>query len=233
MFLVNFENPIVIFDTETGGINDSEVIEWNIPTLNKFNFYKAGDRVTGVVKSAANPVLEIGAIMYNPKNFKEVSRFHEYLGPEKQQSFEEYIDSCTRLALEKNTLINKLHLLKNARPGSEVILDFIQWATSTSKYFIPAGKNIDFDIRMLQSSCARFSIHRGLSYKNMSYPLELMGYAIYYFSLPDTPIIPNYELSTICNALGIDNRRAHEAMYDVQMTAECFKIIFKRLSGNN
>lgn len=232
MFLVNFENPIVIFDTETGGINSTEVIEWGIPTLQKFNFYKKGQKVEGIIKEVANPVLEIAAIKYNPKNFQKIDSFHFYLGPEKNQSFEEYLESCNPEALKINKLENNLDLIKKAKPGSEVIVDFINWATGNHRYFLPCGKNIDFDIKMIQASCNRFHIRDGLSYKNMGYPLELMSYAMYYFNLPDTPIIPNYELSTICKALGIDSSRAHEAMFDVEMTAECFKVIFKKFSGN-
>lgn len=232
MFLVNFENPIVIFDTETGGINHSDVIEWDFPTLERFNFYKPGQEVRGIIKEAANPILEIAAIKYNPKNFNKIDSFHSYLGPEHNQTFEEYLATCNPEALRINKLGDNLDLIRNARPGSEVLVDFIKWAVGNHKYFIPCGKNIDFDIKMVQSACTKFCISNGLNYRNMGYPLELMSYAIYYFNLPDTPIIPNYELSTICAALGIDSSRAHEAMFDVEMTAECFKVIFKKFSGN-
>lgn len=229
-FIINFDYPLVVFDTETGGLNSYDHIDLNCTSKGLPEFYKAGQEVTGRVIRSMTPILEIGAVKYDPKTFKELSTFHSYLGPEPHQEFNDYIESCDKKALQINGLINKLDLLKVARPGSEVIVNFLTWARGDHGSFIPAGQNVKFDIDMLSGWSNKFGITTGLDYRSMGYPEDLRYYSRFYFSLPETPTVPNYKLTTIAAALGINTDNAHEALPDVRMTAECLKIIYKRLA---
>jgi DNA polymerase III epsilon subunit-like protein len=229
-FIINFDHPLVVFDTETGGLQSYDQVDFNFLGSGLPEFYSVGQELTGRVVKPMTPILEIGAIKYDPKTFEEISTFHSYLGKEEHQTFDEYLNSCDKKALEINKLSTKIDLLASAKPGSLVITEFIEWAKGNHGQFIPAGQNVKFDIDMLQGWAKKFGISSALDYRTIGYPEDLRYYSRFYFSLPQTPTIPNYKLSTIASALGLNTDNAHEALPDVRMTAECLKIIYKRLA---
>lgn len=217
-----FSEQIIIFDTETGGLNPENEIEWDV-TRNLI----PGDKIEGVMKTAYAPILEIGAIKLNQFNLEELDYFYSLCGPEEGKNIEDLLELCTPAALEVNKINNRLDELSKAPPLSLVLRNFIDWARKDTKKYIPGGQNVRFDIDMINASCRRL----GIDYQIYTQPLELRDFSQFYFALPDTPIVANYKLSTIAEALGISTKNAHHALVDVRIEAECFRQIFKRLSA--
>lgn len=216
----NFSYPIVVIDTETGGLNSSHGIDWNInPELK----YKVGSEVSGKLKYVAAPILEIGAIILNPQTLEEENSFHSICGPEKKENIKEFLNKCTETALQLNGFIDRTAEIKTAKPLSQVLNDLSKWVP---RRFIPCGQNVRFDIEMINAACMRYNIN----FQIKGVPLELTSYSQLYFALPDTEIVANYKLSTVANALRIPTTGAHSAMADVRMTAECIRKIFNRFS---
>lgn len=217
----NFSYPIVVFDTETGGLLSASSIDWNLDPDKK---YEVGSQITGHLKSVASPILELGAIIVNPQTLEEQSYFHAICGPEKDEPFDAFLARCSSTALKINGFNQRLDELKKAKPLSEVLRDFAKWLP---RKFTPCGQNVRFDIDMVNAACSRYSVN----FQIKSAPLELMSYSQLYFALPDTEIVANYKLATVSNALGISTENAHSALADVRMTAECMRKIFKRFSS--
>jgi DNA polymerase III epsilon subunit-like protein len=225
MLNLTLPHKIVVFDTETGGLNPTDEITWN---LNK-NLNKAGSKINGQVVRPASPIIEIGAVILSPRDLKEVDQFHAICGPEKSESFESFTGRCTTKALEINGFDKRLDELKKAKPLSEVLQDFIAWLPREGNRvrFIPCGQNVRFDIDMINMACKRY----GIDYQIQSHPLELTAYSQLYFALSDTQVVANYKLTTVSEALGISIKGAHEALTDVKMTAECIRRMFERFAN--
>jgi len=217
----NFSYPIVVVDTETGGLLSSPSIDWS---LNPDEKYEVGSKISGKLKNVANPILELGAIILNPQTLEEQDCFHGICGPEKKENFKVFLSRCSKTALNLNGFSNRLDELKTANPLSDVLKNFIKWLP---KKWIPCGQNVRFDIDMINSSCSRYN----LNFQIKSPPLELMSFSQLYFAFPDTEIVANYKLSTVASALHISTENAHSAIADVRMTAECLRKIFNRFSN--
>lgn len=224
-----FPHPIVVMDTETGGLNPAIEIEW---TLDKTS-HRVDNIVTGKIKKLPAPILELGAIKLDPKDLKEIDCFHAICGPEKDESFEDFLSTCTPKALEVNGFKDRLNELKEAKPLSECLRNFLTWLAKDSvtrkiDKFIPCGQNVTYDIDMLNMAFARF----GINYQIYEHPLELISYSRVYFSMPDTETVANYKLTTVCKALGISTDKAHTALADVKMTATALKKMLERFAGD-
>lgn len=222
---LNLPGPIIVFDTETGGLNPSEEISW---TLNNSNYY-VGECIQGVINKLPAPILEIGAIALDPCSLEKIGEFHVLCGKESDETFDEFIARCSSEALKINGFISRLGELEAANPTSISLKSFGDWIKQIEEKYnycksIPCGQNIKFDIEMIKAACKRF----GINYPINHHPLELISYSQLYFALPDTPTVANYKLSTIAEALGIPIKNAHQALADVQMTAQCIRTIFKR-----
>jgi DNA polymerase III epsilon subunit-like protein len=224
-FKVNFGNPVVVFDTETGGLNPEHIIDWDI-TLEKKLY--PGMELSGSVREIATPILEIGACKLDFISLEELDFFHSLCGPEEGESIDDLLNKCTEEALQVNGLNRKLDELAKAPPLSKVLRDFQKWATKESKQFIPAGQNINFDIRMMNAAFRRAGVDYEILYHQ---PLELLALSKIYYSLPDTPIVANYKLTTVAESLGIPTDHAHEALADVRMTCEALRIMLSRLAA--
>ena len=220
---LNLGSPIVVFDTETGGLNEVNEIEWDIT---KELSCKSGDEVKGIVKKVYAPILEIAASKVDPFSFKEVDSFYSLCGPEKNETINDLLNRCEQEALDINGLDKRLDELEKAPSLSEVMQKFKDWATKESKYFIPSGQNVRFDINMVNATFKRY----GINYQIFQTPLELRTLSLVYFALPDTPVVANYKLTTVSEALGISTEGAHEALEDVRMTSECIKIILRKFT---
>jgi DNA polymerase III epsilon subunit-like protein len=223
-FQVNFGYPIVVFDTETGGLNSDDYIEFSKDPDIKL---EKGDQISGIFMKPAAPILEIGAVKLDPISLEETDVFHALLGPEEGQTVDDLFSICDDQALAVNGLGERKKEFETALPGSVILESFIKWATKETKWFQPAGQNVRYDMDMVNSSCVRY----GIDYTIRNSPLELLCYSKLYFSLPDTPIVANYKLTTVSEALGLSTEGAHEALADVRMTSECMRIMFERFGG--
>lgn len=223
---LNLPHCVVIFDTETGGLNPAHEISWNLDKSK----YELGAEITGRLARKPSPILEIGAVKLSPLNLKETESFHSLCGPEKDQEFDVFIKNCNPEALKVNGFKDRLDELREAPPTSEVLKNFLKWLTPTGssrpEKFIPGGQNCRFDIDMVNMAFDRFSIN----YQIRTNPLELVSYSQLYFALPDSPTVANYKLTTVASALGISTEGAHTALADVRMTAACMRKIFARFS---
>lgn len=224
---LSFNDLIIVFDCETGGLFADNEITWNV---DREASLKKGDKIQGVVKNHYTPILEIAGVRLNPFTLEEEDTFYSLCGPEEGESIQDLLNRCEEEAFKINNLNNKLEELEKAPALSKVIEDFVNWSTLSKqrKNFIPSGQNVKFDIDMVNATCKRF----GIDYQIKRSPLELRSYSQFYFALPDTPIVANYKLTTIAEALGISTEGAHEALEDVRMTSECLKIMFKRFASN-
>lgn len=222
---LNLQDPIVVMDTETGGLNPGDTVEWSLDRKN----IELGEKVDGKFIKHAAPILEIGAIVLNPFNLEEISEFHILCGPEKNETFKSFMSKCTDDALRINGFKDRLDEIKKAKPTSEALKDFINWLPKQKNgrpKFIPAGQNVRYDIDMLNHACMR----NGVNFQIITNPLELLSFSLLYFGLKDTQIVANYRLTTVASALNINTENAHSALADVRMTAECLRKMFYRFS---
>lgn len=224
---LNLPYPLLVFDTETGGLNSDYEIEWNLIEQQSVD---VGSMIQGRVRSLPPPILEIGAVLLSPTTLEELDRFHTLCGPEPGQSLEDFLKRCTKKALETNKLDTKLDEIKNAPPMSQALKEFFKFIpksnfSNNKLRCLLCGQNVRYDIEMINGASKRL----GIDFVLNGTPIELSNFSQLYFSLPDTPTVANYKLTTVAEALGIPTEKAHTAMWDVTMTAECLKRIFNRL----
>lgn len=217
---INLPYPVVVFDTETGGLNGDYEIEWP-----KDNTLKINQKIEGRITKRPVPILEIGAVILSPNTLDEIGQFHTLCGPEQGQSLEDYRSSCTDQALAVNGFGSRFEELRSAPPMSKALKNFLDFLP---KRHMLAGQNLRYDMHMVDAACTRFNL--GFTFKNS--PLELVTLAQIYFSLADTPIVANYKLTTIAEALGIPTTNAHSALADVRMTVACLKTMINRFASS-
>lgn len=224
MLKLNLPGPVIVFDTETGGLNPTEEISWSLDE----STYTVGNVVQGRLHKLSSPILEIGAVVLDPLNFEEVDEFHIICGKEEKEDFKHFLSRCTDEALKVNGFKDRLDELERAKPLSEGLKSFVSWIKKAEEEYngwaIPCGQNVKFDIEMVNSACKRL----GINYQIKSHPLELTSYSQLYFSMQDTPTVANYRLTTVAQALGISTKNAHQALSDVKMTAECIRRMFNK-----
>ncbi len=222
-YKLNFHAPLVFFDTETGGLNADDEIEWSIERKD----YKEGAALKGTIQRLASPILEIGAVIVGPQDLKEKSQFHSLCGPEEGEDFDFFIKKCSSQALKINGFADRLDELREAPPTSEVLREFVEWLPNKgrrSDSFIPCGQNVRFDFEMMNAAFRRF----GVNFQFRATPLELTTLSKLYFALPGTPVVANYKLTTVSAALGVSTKDAHTAVADVRATAQCMREIFEK-----
>lgn len=225
MLKLNLPGPVVVFDTETGGLNPTEEISWTLD----HSQHLAGNSIEGKIKRLSSPILEIGAVILDPLNLEEVNEFHIICGKENTETFDHFLSRCTEKALKVNGFNERISELEKAKPLSECLNSFVAWIKKAEDSYgggwaIPCGQNVKFDIEMINSACTRL----GIDYQIKGHPLELTSYSQLFFSMQDTPTVANYRLTTVCEALGINTKNAHQALADVKMTAEAIRRMFLR-----
>jgi len=229
---VNFSYPIAVFDTETGGLEPDPVIDWDLTT----DVSKPGQKVEGKVKIPAAPILELAAVILDPVSLEEISSFHTYCGPAEGETVAQLLDRCSPEALEVNGFDSgkRREALKTAPSQKAALQSWVDWLITNTdsrgrypKKFIPCGQNVRFDINMLNSSFRR----AGIDFQLKSQPLELIGFSMLYFGLPNTGSVARYSLEVVAQALGISIDDAHTALADVRMTAKCLKTYVKAFTS--
>jgi len=226
----NFSQPVVVFDTETGGLNHEPEISWNLdPSIKR----DKGCRIDGTITAPAAPILELASVRLSPITLEEVDYFHTYIGPNKGQSLDEYLAKCHPIALQVNGFGKgeRRKKLQNAPTSKEALTAWIKWLKfGSNRYqpFLPCGQNVRFDINMVNAACIR----SGLDFQiKTNHILELISYSLVYFSFPNTGSVANYKLTTVAECLGISTSKAHTALADVQMTAECLRRFMREFTG--
>lgn len=215
-----FSTPIVVLDSETGGLIPKEEVKWK-----RQKEFAIGQKLYGEVRSTAAPILELAAVRLNPKTLEEESYFHTFIGPNSGETVEELFNRCHPKALQVNHLDEKKEEFVNAPNLSQAVQNFMYWLPGFRQYVI-GGQNVQFDISFLNAAFEQV----GKEERFIGQPLELQVYSKLYFSLPDTPVVADHKLETVCSALGIDIEGAHNALFDCRMTAEAMRKIFKRFS---
>lgn len=224
---VNFSYPVVVLDTETGGINPDPIIDWNL----NVDTSVPGTKIHGEVKVPPAPVLELASIVVDPITLEELDSFHSFCGPAEGESVEELLNRCHPKALEVNGFGTgeRRKALETAPTMKEAINNWVTWLkfgnnnlTRPSR-FLPCGQHVRFDIDMINAACVR----EGIDFQIMSQPLELITFSMLYFGLPNTGAVANYKLSVVAEALGISTKEAHTALADVRMTAQCLRSYLK------
>jgi len=213
-----FSDPIIIMDSETGGLVPKETIRWK-----RRPDFQVGQRVFGEVTSLGTPPLELAAIRLDPSTMEEEKFFHTYVGPNEGESIDTYFSQCHPQAFTVNKLDKKRDEIAAAPPLSKAIQDFLYWLPPIRKLII-GGQNVQFDISFINAALELLRKDE----RFIGQPLELQDFSRLYFALPETPIVSNLKLETVCQALGIDTSEAHTALADCRMTAEVMKIIFER-----
>jgi len=214
-----FENPIIVMDSETGGLSPKPEIR-----LLGDKFEK-GSTVEALIIEVPSPILQISAVKLNQITLEEESYFDTLVGPNKDESIEDYMAKCHPRALEVNKLDERVDDIAAAPCLSKALSNFLNWLPKPWDYWI-GGQNVQFDLNFFNAKLEE--IQRDERF--YGHPLELLAFTKLYFSLPDTPIVANHKLETIAAALGVQTEGAHDALIDCRMTAEVMKIIFKRFS---
>lgn len=233
---VNFSYPIVVFDTETGGLLGSAKVQWNLNA----DLNKPGEKITGEVIAPPAPILELGAVLLNPITLEEEASFHTYCGPDEGEDLDGLISRCDAEALRINGFDSgeRKEALRTAPPMKEALENWIKWlkVSTDSKHqgnvpkkFIPCGQNVRFDIDMVNSACQR----EGIRFSLKTQPLELINFAMVYFGLPHTGSVARYRLEVVAEALGISTADAHTALADVRMTAKCLRIFLDEFTSGS
>jgi len=215
-----FSSPVVIMDSETGGLSPNPSIRWgdtNTPNVNK------DDKLQGIVIEPPSPILQISAVKLNQQTLEEEDHFDTLVGPNKGETVEQYLNRCNPEALEVNQIDKRKDELKKAPPLEIAMKNFLQWLP---KWYTIAGQNVQFDLNFFNAALEYLSN----DYRFISQPLELTAFAKLYFALPDTCIVANYKLENVASALGVDTSDAHNSLADCRITAEVMRRIFKRFS---
>jgi len=215
-----FNSPVVIMDSETGGLSPNPNIRWG--DINTQHI-KKNDQLSGVVVEPPSPILQISAVKLNQQTLVEEGYFDTLVGPNKGETVKQYLKRCNPEALEVNNIDKRQDELKNAPPLETAMKNFLQWLP---KWYTIAGQNVQFDLNFFNAALDFLSN----DYRFVSQPLELTAFTKLYFALPDTCIVANYKLENVASALGIDTSKAHDSLADCRITAEVMRRIFKRFS---
>lgn len=212
-----FDAPVVIMDTETGGLSPKPDIRWYSEEFTK------DQKVEGIVSEAPSPILQISAVRLNQQTLEEEKYFDTLVGPNYDETVDQLLSRCTSQALEVNGIGKRKDELAQAPSLQQVMSKFLNWLP---RRYLIAGQNIQFDLNFLNAAMESI----GKTERFYGQPLELLAFSRLYFSLADTPIVANHKLETIASALNIDTESAHDALFDCRMTADVMRKIFKRFS---
>ena len=149
-------------------------------------------------------IIEIGAVRYSKG--KETGRFNFLIQPSRRSDgmyIDDFISELTGITnddLEKAPVLESVIDSFQAFLGSEIIV----------------GYNVGFDINFLYDAFLRI-LNRPLT--NDYIDLLRIVRKLY-------PEMPHHRLEDVLNKYGIQNKRAHRAMSDVEATKCCFDILY-------
>lgn len=218
---LSFDHPIVIMDSETGGVHPKANVRW---VSDKF---EKDSKVEAIVVDSPAPILQIAAVKLNQQNLDEIDSFSTLVGPDAGESVENYLSRCNPQALEVNKLHERIDELREAPDIKKALNAFINWLPKPWNYIV-AGQNVQFDLNFFNAKLEEVNSND----RFYGQPLELLSISRLYFSLPDTPIVANHKLENIASSLDIktEDLQVHDALVDCRLTADVMRKMFKRFS---
>lgn len=99
----------------------------------------------------------------------------------------------------------------------------------TTDKFVPAGFNVKFDTDMLRGWFQKNNHKYYGSYFTPRY-MDVMAVIYFLVDIEEFPILENYKLATICEALGIEID-AHDALSDIKATKMLTDVLRVMLKG--
>src|SRR3989304_8119012 len=114
-----FDSPVVVLDTETGGLSPQAEIRW------EENKAKGG--VIGTILSPPSPILQISAIRLNQQTLEEEAHFNTLIGPDDGETVDDLLSRCTETALKVNGIGEGKKELSSSPSLKKVITDFMCW----------------------------------------------------------------------------------------------------------
>lgn len=187
--------------------------------------YLVIDTETGGLDAERNPIIQVAAQIYHDDVL--ISGFNEKMRPEEWHY-------CDPVALEVNrTTVEELKTYQSQKEGYD---KFIKWLDAhinkydSSDKFYQVGYNIHhFDAQFLRKW---FLVQNNQYYGSYFYnpPIDAMLVAMF-ACVGQRQNLDNFKLVTVCKSLGIkvEDEKLHDAMYDVQITAELFFLLKKEL----
>lgn len=166
-------------------------------------------------------ITQVACILINGEDFQELGRYQAYILP--YDSKHEY-----QAKAEEITGINKQYLYDNGivlKDAVKAISEMLKKHHNAFWKTIAVGQNITFDVDFLMNSheFAKIDISKVWAGNRQN-----GAYVPNYIDVMDLAKLANqkansYNLSSICNMLGIDYADGHDAMNDVLMTLDVFR----------
>lgn len=180
--------------------------------LKNINLVFVDTETTGLDENT-HEVIEIAAIVYDPREDKVVRKWERKAAPR-------HIETADAIALRINGY--------NDDPGSYRgdIKDVISEFHREFDEYVMIGQNIQFDIRFIEKYYCEFVIsdgvhrHRKLELSSIAWPV--LGYS------DKTDI----SLATLCDHFDISNEGAHRALVDCERGLEVYRQLMMRYRPN-
>lgn len=153
-------------------------------------------------------ILEVGALVINPKTFEIDKEYEVRVKPE-------HIETADKKALEINGY--KTADWQEAKPLKQVLLELNELAPGG----IIVGWNISFDRTFLEVAWRQNEIQPSFDYHTLD--VQTLAWAKF---LPEKKP-QELKLSEACQYLGIERKDRHRAMADIKATYEVFKMLIK------
>lgn len=187
------------------------------------------DVETGGFYPTQNLLTQIGLIAINPEG-KELLRFQAYIKPyDKNLTLTKSASDLTGITLEK--------LEREGRDLKEVLTEVASILKSLKvSYYMPTvvGHNVNFDMMFLEyvfnlcfakndetDQCALYNYIQKV-------PLDTIELARRKWRNNE---LGDFKLGTCAQYIGVENRAAHDAMGDVEVTVDLLKYLLSCLSG--
>ena len=168
------------------------------------------DIETGGFSTTKNGVCEIGLVLID-ENYNLIDKFHTLIKPYKREDSEELV-SYKEDAMSINGLTVE-RLIQQGLPVQEAMLELAKFFVHHDINTIIGHNSNAFDVPRVEYLLNRFC-----------------SFSISHVRNVDTLLIakaklnlPSYNLQSLCEYFGIDNKIAHSALSDAEATLEVYK----------
>lgn len=166
------------------------------------------DTETTGLSPETNEIIEIAAILYNPRKDEVLQEWERKAAPRN-------IKTASKIALDMNGYNDAPHTYVG--DIKDIILEFADLV----KGYMIVGQNIQFDINFIEKYFKEFNIdkevhrHRKLEISSMAWPV---------LSKTD---LKSMSLNAQCKHFNISNEGAHRALTDCHRTLEVYRCLMK------